>query len=302
MIIGSHVAMKAPKMLAGSAKEAHSYDANAMMIFTGAPQNTRRKDVSEMNIPEGQRLLKLYGIDHIIGHAPYIINLGNTVKLQNLTFGISFMKEEIKRCDALGIEALSFHPGAHLNQGPEVALKQIGHALNEIIEPNQKVSIAIETMAGKGTEVGITFEQIAEIFDNCQSNDKLSVTMDTCHMSDAGYDVKNDFDGVLNEFDHIVGLDKLSVIHLNDSKNERGSHKDRHEDIGFGTIGFDALNYVAHHPQLENIPKIMETPYVKRDENDKKRIAPFKPEIEMLRLNKFDPEMKTKLIQANQKS
>ncbi|AUI71271.1 deoxyribonuclease IV [Companilactobacillus alimentarius] len=302
MIIGSHVAMKAPKMLAGSAKEAHSYDANAMMIFTGAPQNTRRKDVSEMNIPEGQRLLKLYGIDHIIGHAPYIINLGNTVKLQNLTFGISFMKEEIKRCDALGIEALSFHPGAHLNQGPEVALKQIGHALNEIIEPNQKVSIAIETMAGKGTEVGITFEQIAEIFDNCQSNDKLSVTMDTCHMSDAGYDVKNDFDGVLNEFDHIVGLDKLSVIHLNDSKNERGSHKDRHEDIGFGTIGFDALNYVAHHPQLENIPKIMETPYVKRDENDKKGIAPFKPEIEMLRLNKFDPEMKTKLIQANQKS
>ncbi|MDT6951450.1 deoxyribonuclease IV [Companilactobacillus alimentarius] len=302
MIIGSHVAMKAPKMLAGSAKEAHSYDANAMMIFTGAPQNTRRKDVSEMNIPEGQRLLKLYGIDHIIGHAPYIINLGNTVKLQNLTFGISFMKEEIKRCDALGIEALSFHPGAHLNQGPEVALKQIGHALNEIIEPNQKVSIAIETMAGKGTEVGITFEQIAEIFDNCQSNDKLSVTMDTCHMSDAGYDVKNDFDGVLNEFDHIVGLDKLSVIHLNDSKNECGSHKDRHEDIGFGTIGFDALNYVAHHPQLENIPKIMETPYVKRDENDKKGIAPFKPEIEMLRLNKFDPEMKTKLIQANQKS
>ncbi len=118
-------------------------------------------------------------------------------------------------------------------------------------------------------------------------------------MSDAGYDVKNDFDGVLNEFDHIIGLDKLSVIHLNDSKNELGSHKDRHEDIGFGTIGFDALNYVAHHPQLENVPKIMETPYVKKDENDKKGIAPFKPEIEMLRAGKFDPEMKEKLIQNN---
>jgi apurinic endonuclease (APN1) len=209
------------------------------------------------------------------------------------------MHDEIKRADALGIEALSFHPGAHLKQGPDVALKQIGQALNEAIDPNQKVSIAIETMAGKGTEVGTSFEQLAEIFDNCANNDKLSVTMDTCHMSDAGYDIKNDFDGVLNEFDHIIGLDKLSVIHLNDSKNEPGSHKDRHEDIGFGTIGFDALNYVAHHPQLESVPKIMETPYVKKDENDKKGIAPFKPEIEMLRAGKFDPEMKEKLIQNN---
>ncbi len=296
MIIGSHVAMKAPNMLAGSAKEAHSYDANAMMIFTGAPQNTRRKDVSEMNIEEGKRLLKLYGIDHVIGHAPYIVNLGNTVKPEKLPFGISFMHDEFKRADALGIEAISFHPGAHLKQGPDVALKQIGQALNEAIDPNQKVSVAIETMAGKGTEVGITFEQIAEIFDNCQNNDKLSVTMDTCHMSDAGYDVKNDFDGVLNQFDHIIGLDKLSVIHLNDSKNEQGSHKDRHENIGFGTIGFDALNYVANHPQLENVPKIMETPYVKKDENDKKGVAPYKLEIEMLRAGQFDPEMKNKLI------
>ncbi|WP_125714137.1 deoxyribonuclease IV [Companilactobacillus kedongensis] len=295
MIIGSHVAMKAPKMLAGSAKEAHSYDANAMMIFTGAPQNTRRKDVSEMNIEEGQRLLKLYGIDHIIGHAPYIVNLGNTVKPENLPFGISFMHDEIQRADALGIEALSFHPGAHLKQGPEVALKQIAEALDEAIDENQKVSIAIETMAGKGTEVGINFEQLAMIFDHCQHNDKLSVTMDTCHMSDAGYNVKDDFDGVLNEFDHILGIDKISVIHLNDSKNNQGSHKDRHENIGFGTIGFDTLNYVAHHPQLEQVPKIMETPYVKKDENDKKGVAPYKFEIEMLRNQKFDPEMQNKL-------
>ncbi|WP_057879775.1 deoxyribonuclease IV [Companilactobacillus kimchiensis] len=298
MIIGSHVAMKAPNMLAGSAKEAHSYGANAMMIFTGAPQNTRRKDVSEMNIEEGQRLLKLYGIDHIIGHAPYIVNLGNTVKPEKLPFGISFMHDEIARADALGIEALSFHPGAHLKQGPEVAIKQIGQALNEAISSDQKVSIALETMAGKGTEVGITFEQLAEIFDNCQQNDKLSVTMDTCHMSDAGYDVKNDFDGVLNDFDHIIGLDKLSVIHLNDSKNEMGSHKDRHDNIGFGKIGFEALNYVANHPQLENVPKIMETPYVKKDENDKKGIAPYKAEITMLRAQEFDPQMREKLIKA----
>ncbi|MFD1418116.1 deoxyribonuclease IV [Companilactobacillus keshanensis] len=295
MIIGSHVAMKAPKMLAGSAKEAHSYGANAMMIFTGAPQNTRRKDVSEMNIEEGQRLLKLYGIDHIIGHAPYIVNLGNTVKPENLPFGISFMHDEIQRADALGIEALSFHPGAHLKQGPEVALKQIAESLDKAIDKNQKVNIAIETMAGKGTEVGINFEQLAMIFDHCQHNDKLSVTMDTCHMSDAGYNVKDDFDGVLNEFDHILGVDKISVIHLNDSKNDQGSHKDRHENIGFGTIGFDTLNYVAHHPQLEQVPKIMETPYVKKDENDKKGVAPYKLEIEMLRNQKFDPEMQNKL-------
>lgn len=298
MIIGSHVAMKAPKMLAGSAKEAHSYDANAMMIFTGAPQNTRRKDVSEMNIDEGKRLLKLYGIDHIIGHAPYIVNLGNTVKPQNLPFGISFMHDEIKRADALGIEALSFHPGAHLKQGPEIALKQIAEALDEAIDENQKVTIALETMAGKGTEVGINFEQLAMIFDHCQHNDKLSVTMDTCHMNDAGYNVKDDFDGVLNEFDHILGIDKISVIHLNDSKNEQGSHKDRHENIGFGTIGFDALNYVAHHPQLEEVPKIMETPYVKKNEDDKKGVAPYKLEIEMLRNQKFDPEMQDKLTKS----
>jgi apurinic endonuclease (APN1) len=296
MIIGSHVAMKAPKMLVGSAEEAHSYGANAMMIFTGAPQNTRRKDVSEMKIPEGQKLLKEYGIDHIIGHAPYIVNLGNTIKPDKLPFGISFMHDEFLRADALGIEAISFHPGAHLKAGADVALKQIGQALNEAIMPDQKVSVAIETMAGKGTEVGITFEQIAEIFDNCAQNDKLSVTMDTCHMNDAGYDVKNDFDGVLNQFDHIIGLDKLSVIHLNDSKNEMGSHKDRHTDIGFGTIGFDALSYVAHHPQFENVPKIMETPYVKKDENDKKGVAPYKAEIEMLRNNAFDPQMKENLL------
>lgn len=297
MIIGSHVAMKAPKMLVGSAEEAHSYDANAMMIFTGAPQNTRRKDVSEMRIDEGKKLLQEFGIEHTIGHAPYIINLGNTVKPENLPFAIEFMQGEMKRSDALGIEALSFHPGAHLGQGPDVALKQIAEALDQVILPDQKVSIAIETMAGKGTEVGTSFEQIAQIFDHCQKNDKLSVTIDTCHMSDAGYDIKNDFDGVLNEFDHILGLDKISVFHLNDSKNDQGSHKDRHDDIGFGTIGFDALNYVAHHPALEAVPKIMETPYVKKDENDKKGVPAFKEEIEMLRAQKFDPEMKNKLMQ-----
>ncbi|WP_099974821.1 deoxyribonuclease IV [Lactobacillus terrae] len=296
MIIGSHVSMKAPKMLVGSAEEAKSYEANAMMIFTGPPQNTRRKDISEMNIPAGKELIEKYGIEHVIGHAPYIVNLGNTVKPENLPFAISFIHDEILRADALGIEAISFHPGAHLGEGPEVALTQIAKSLDEAIIPDQKVSIAIETMAGKGTEVGITFEQLASILDQSKNSDKLSITLDTCHINDAGYDVVNDFDGVLNEFDKIIGLDKLSVVHLNDSKNEQGSHKDRHENIGFGTIGFDVLNYVAHHPQLEDIPKIMETPYVKADENDKKGLAPYKLEIDMLRNQKFNPNMKSDLF------
>ncbi|MGR3741743.1 deoxyribonuclease IV [Companilactobacillus sp. DQM5] len=294
--IGSHVGMKAPKMLAGSAIEAHSYDANSMMIFTGAPQNTRRKDISELNIDEGSRLIKEYGITDIIGHAPYIVNLGNTIKPESFKFGVDFMQGEIKRCDALGIQALSFHPGAHVGAGPEAALNQIAKGLNEVIASDQKVLIAIETMAGKGTEVGVNFEQLATILDKVTFNDKVAITFDTCHTSDAGYNIKDDFDGVLNEFDHIIGIEKIATVHLNDSKNPQGSHKDRHENIGFGEIGFDTLNYIAHHPQLESVPKIMETPYVKQDENDKKGVAPYKAEIEMLRNNKFDSDMKTKLI------
>lgn len=294
--IGSHVGMKSPDMLAGSAKEAHSYDANAMMIFTGAPQNTRRKDVSEMNIPEGEKLISEYGINDVIGHAPYIVNLGNTTKPESFGFGVDFMAQEIKRCDALGIQALSFHPGAHVGAGPEAALNQIAKGLNEVLTADQNVKIAIETMAGKGTEVGITFEQLATILDQIKLTDKVAITFDTCHTSDAGYNIKDDFDGVLNEFDHIIGIDRIASIHLNDSKNPQGSHKDRHENIGFGEIGFETLNYVAHHPQLEEIPKIMETPYVKKDDQDKVGVAPYKAEIAMIRAQKFDPDMKEKLL------
>lgn len=301
MILGSHTSMSGKKMLLGAAEEAASYGANTMMIFTGAPQNTRRKDPSQMNIPAGQEYMKEHGIDHLIGHAPYIINLGNTKKMDKYEFGIEFMKGEVGRCDALGIEAISFHPGAHVGLGVDSALKSVAAGLDEVMKTNPKVSVAIETMAGKGTEVGTTFEQLAKIIDLTPHNDNLSITFDTCHTSDAGYDIKNDFDGVLNQFDKIIGLDRLSVIHLNDSKNPCGSHKDRHTNIGFGTIGFDALNYVCHHPQLEDIPKIMETPYVMVDPDKKKSVAPYKAEIEMLKNQKFDPEMRDKLIAENKK-
>ncbi|MFD1466175.1 deoxyribonuclease IV [Lapidilactobacillus mulanensis] len=295
LLIGSHVSMSGKKMLVGAVEEAQSYHANTMMIFTGAPQNTRRKSTDEMKIPEGLALAEKAGIEKIVVHAPYIINLGNTIKPESLPFAIEFMQGEVQRADAIGAYAMSFHPGAHVGAGASAAITQVAHSLDQIIAADQHVSIAIETMAGKGTEIGRTFEEIASIIDQTQNNDQLSVTFDTCHTSDAGYDIKNDFDGVLNEFDHIIGLDRLSVVHLNDSKNVQGAHKDRHTNIGFGTIGFDALDYVAHHPQLTNVPKILETPYVGVTDDAKGTLSPYGSEIAMLRAQKFDPEMKEKL-------
>lgn len=294
MLIGSHVGMKAPNMLLGAAQEAVSYEANTFMIYTGAPQNTRRKDVSEMKIEEGKRFIKDHNLSHIVVHAPYIVNLGNTIKPENFSFGVEFLRGEVMRAAAVGADQITLHPGAHVGAGADAALQQIIKGLNEVITSDQIPQIAIETMAGKGTEVGITFEQLATIIDGVTNNDKLSVTFDTCHTSDAGYAIKDDFDGVLNEFDHIIGIDRLKVMHLNDSKNEQGSHKDRHANTGMGTIGFDTLNYIAHHPQLENVPKILESPYIKVD--DKHKVAPYGAEIAMLKQQQFDPSFVAKLI------
>lgn len=293
MLIGSHVSMKAPNMLLGSAKEAVSYGASTFMIYTGAPQNTRRKDLSEMKIDEGTAFIKEHGLTQIVVHAPYIVNLGNTIKPQNFEFGVEFLRQEVVRAQALGASQITLHPGAHVGAGTDAAIKQIIKGLNEVITPDQIPQIAIETMAGKGSEVGTSFEQLAEMIDGIRYNEKVSVTFDTCHTSDAGYPIRDDFDGVLNDFDHIIGLDRLKVIHLNDSKNEQGSHKDRHANIGMGTIGFNTLNYVAHHPQLLNVPKILETPYVQIDE--KHKVAPYGAEISMIEVGKFDPDFTNKL-------
>lgn len=296
MLIGSHVGMKAPNMLLGAAQEAVSYDANTFMIYTGAPQNTRRKDISEMKIDEGERYIAQHKVSHIVVHAPYIVNLGNTTNAKKFAFGIEFLRGEVMRATAVGAEQITLHPGAHVGAGAEAGLTQIIKGLNEVITTDQVPQIAIETMAGKGTEVGITFEQIATIIDGVTNNDKLSVTFDTCHTNDAGYDIKNDFDGVLNEFDHVIGIKRLKVLHLNDSKNEQGSHKDRHANLGMGTIGFNSLNYVAHHPQLTTVPKILETPYIKVD--DKHKVAPYRAEIAMIKQQKFDPQFVDKLVNA----
>ncbi|MFT8465502.1 MAG: deoxyribonuclease IV [Liquorilactobacillus satsumensis] len=294
MLLGSHVGMKGKEMFLGSAQEAAAYHATTFMIYTGAPQNTRRKPIAEMNIPAGKEFMQQHGLSNIVIHAPYIINLGNTKKPENFTFAVSFLHDEIERAEALGAKQMTFHPGAHVGAGAPAAIANIIKGLNEVLTPEQDLQIAIETMAGKGTEVGKTFEELAQIIAGVTYNEKLSVTFDTCHTNDAGYNVKDDFDGVLNEFDHIIGLDRLKVVHVNDSKNERGAHKDRHENLGFGTIGFSTLNYIVHHPQLAELPKIMETPYVGPDKNHK--YPPYAFEIEMLKTQTFDPEMKKKVL------
>lgn len=276
-------------MLLGAAQEAASYNASTFMIYTGAPQNTRRKALDEMNIPAGEAFCKENGLSDIVVHAPYIINLGNTIKPENFGFAVEFLRAEIVRAEALGATQITMHPGAHVGAGAEAAIQQIVKGLNEVLHPGQTAQIALETMAGKGTEIGRSFDEIAKIIDGVTLNEKLSVTLDTCHTNDAGYNVKEDFDGVLNEFDHIIGLDRLKVVHVNDSKNPMGSHKDRHENIGFGTIGFEALNKIVHHEALTKVPKILETPFVGEDKKNKK--APYGHEINMFRKQEFNPNV-----------
>ncbi|WP_152656231.1 deoxyribonuclease IV [Oceanobacillus sp. CFH 90083] len=294
--IGSHVSMNGKKMLLGSSEEAASYGANTFMIYTGAPQNTRRKPIEELNIEAGLEHMKAHGIADIVVHAPYIINIGNTVKPETFELGVNFLRREIERTEALGAKQIVLHPGAHVGEGPEKGIPKIIEGLNEVLEQKNDVQIALETMAGKGSEMGRTFEELAEIISGVTHNEQLSVCMDTCHIHDAGYDVVNDFDGVLNTFDKIVGLDRLKVVHVNDSKNDCGAHKDRHENIGFGYIGFDALHKVVHHPQLSELPKILETPYVGTDKKNKK--APYKYEIAMLREGDFQDNLKEIIMEG----
>ncbi len=294
MLLGSHVSMNGKKMLLGSSEEAASYGASAMMIYTGAPQNTRRKPIEELNIEAGKKHMQENGVKEVVVHAPYIINIGNTTKPETFQLGVEFLRSEIERTESIGATQIVLHPGAHVGAGTEAGLSKIIEGLNEVIDPDQNVQIALETMAGKGSECGRTFEEIANIIEGVTHNEKLSVCFDTCHTHDAGYDIARDFDGVLNTFDKVIGLDRLKVLHVNDSKNELGAAKDRHENIGFGYIGFEALNYVVHHPAFENIPKILETPYVGTDKKNKK--PPYRHEINMFKEETFNEDLKKELI------
>lgn len=292
--IGSHVSMSGKNMLLAASEEAVSYGSNTFMIYTGAPQNTRRKKIEDLNIEAGQAHMNANGIDEIVVHAPYIINVGNSVNPATFKLGVDFLRSEIERTHALGARQIVLHPGAHVGAGAEVGINKIIEGLNEVLEQDQEVQIALETMAGKGTECGRSFDELAKIIDGVTHNQHLSICFDTCHTHDAGYDIVNDFDGVLEQFDSIIGLERLKVLHINDSKNPVGASKDRHENIGFGHIGFEALSKVIHHPSLLNVPKILETPYVGEDKKYKK--PPYKFEINMLKEQTFDENLLEKIM------
>lgn len=282
--IGSHVGMAGKEMFLASVKEAHSYGANVLMLYTGAPQNTRRKEIKDLNIEAGWEYAKENGIDEIVVHAPYIINLANTVKPETFELAVEFLEKEIRRTAAMRSKILVLHPGSALDVGADAGIAQAVKGLNMVLDGNEdEVYIALETMAGKGSEIGRTFEELKMIYDGVHKKERLRVCFDTCHVNDAGYDIVNDYEGVFQKFDEVIGLDQIAVFHINDSLNPLGAHKDRHANIGAGTIGFETLHRIVHDPRFIKIPKILETPWLCAEGETKKTIPPYKEEIERLR-------------------
>lgn len=283
LLIGSHVSFKSSEQLLGSVKEAISYNSTCFMFYTGAPQNTKRCRLDYDLTLKAVNLLheNNISVENLVIHAPYIINLANNLNKDKYLFSINFLCEELNRANMLGIKRVVLHPGSFTSLSLDDGINNIINALNLVIKPNLDVSICLETMAGKGTEVGFKLEQIKRIIDGVKYNDKLMVCLDTCHLNDSGYDISN-FNKFLDEFDKIIGIEKIGCVHVNDSKNVLGSRKDRHENIGFGTIGFDSLINVIYNERIENVPKILETPYIN------KLYPPYKFEIDMIRKRKFN--------------
>ena len=289
LILGSHVGFKKDEQLLGSLKEALSYGANTFMFYTGAPQNTMRYPINEEKRDEALLMMREHDIDYskVVVHAPYIINLANDDEIK-FNFSVQFLKEEIARCNILGIKKMVLHPGSHVGLGIERGIESIIRGLNLILDGKYDVTILLETMAGKGSEVGSRLEEIKTIIDGVNDKEHIGLCIDTCHLSDAGYDLR-DFDKFLEEFDKIIGVDKIGCVHVNDSKNVFGLHKDRHENIGFGEVGFDTLMNVIYNKRIEEVPKILETPYVDRE------YPPYKYEIEMIKNRKFDLDLIKKI-------
>ena len=285
LIIGSHVGFKKDTQLLGALDETLSYNGNAFMFYTGAPQNTVRMPLNDDLTFKALEKMKENNIslDNVVVHAPYIINLANNKDLDKYNFSINFLKQECNRCTNLFVKKLVLHPGSHVGCGVNEGINNIINALNEVLKTSDTI-ILLETMAGKGTEVGKTLEEIKQIIDGVIYKDKIGICLDTCHLSDAGYDVSK-FDEILDILESYNLLDKVLCVHVNDSKNICGSHKDRHENIGYGTIGFDNLINIIYNKRLEQIPKILETPYI----ND---LPPYKEEIEMIKNKKFNPNLK----------
>ena len=281
LVIGSHVGFTKDKQLLGSLEEALSYGANTFMFYTGAPQNTARYPINDGLTLEALELMKKNNIDYskVIVHAPYIINLANDSDPDKFKFSVNFLIQEVERCDLLGIKYMVLHPGSHVGLGEKTGLHNIIRGLNQILDKG-KCNILLETMAGKGTELGRTIDEIKEIIDGVENKDRIGVCLDTCHLNDAGYDI-SEFDKYLDEFDKKIGLSYIHCIHINVSKNILWAHKNRHENIGYGTIGFDNLINVIYNSKKKNINRIIETPNVNE-------VAPYKFEIENIRKKEFN--------------
>lgn len=279
LILGCHVSYKNDTQLLGSTEEALRYGANTFMFYTGAPQNTKRGFIDDAITYKAYQLMKENNIalENIVAHAPYIVNLCNDEKFD---FSVDFLKQEVSRCHRLGITKLVLHPGASVGLDREYAINNIIKGLNLILDNNYNVTICLETMSGKGTEVGKTFEELKTIIDGVDKKEKIGVCLDTCHIHDAGYDISK-FDDVLDEFDQVIGLNYLKCLHINDSKNEQGAHKDRHENIGNGYLGFDNLISIIYNKRVLGIPMILETPYINKE------YPPYKEEIEMIKNKTF---------------
>jgi deoxyribonuclease-4 len=286
--IGSHVSFRKPLMYLGSFQEALSFNSNTFMIYSGAPQNTKRIDLKEAKIQE--TLIKMkknnWNTNDLVGHAPYIVNLANP-NIYKRQFAINFLTQEIYRFEKMKINTIVLHPGNAINKNKKESIYWIAEGINQIFKNtlNLSTKISLETMSGKGNEIGSSFEEIKNIIDLIENKKRISVCFDTCHTFDSGYDIKNNFDLIMEKFDYIINIKYLNVFHINDSKNNLGSKKDRHENIGFGQIGFDALIKIIFHPQFLKLPKIIETPFING-------ICPYKEEIKMIREKRINPNFK----------
>ncbi|MDD2409764.1 MAG: deoxyribonuclease IV [Bacilli bacterium] len=289
LVIGSHVSYGKNQLL-GCAKQAIAYGANTFMFYTGAPQNTIRTQVNKYLTIEAYKLMKENNIlaDKIICHAPYIINLANNIFPDKYEFSMKFLRTEIDRCNLLKVKYLIIHPGSAVKHEKDIALNNIINALNKVLKPEDDITILLETMAGKGTEIGINIEELKIILDGVLLKAKIGFCLDTCHLNDSGINISK-IDDYLNKFDSIIGLNKIKCIHINDSKNEIGFKKDRHANIGYGMIGFDNLINIIYHDKLKHIPKILETPHIEEK-------PPYKYEIEMIKNKKFNPNLMEDII------
>lgn len=290
LLIGCHVNYKKESQVLGCLEQALSYGANTFMFYTGAPQNTARGEIDLEKVEKAKEKMQKLGLDYskVIVHAPYIINLANNQDEIKYDFSIFFLKQELKRCEQLGIDKIVLHPGSHVGLGKEKGIENIVYALNEILK-DSNVTILLETMAGKGTELGSSLDEIKTVIEKVENKKRIGICLDTCHLNDAGYDVSN-FDKILDEIEEKIGLDYVRCIHINDSKNFLASHKDRHENFGFGTIGFQTLLDIVYNERLELVPKILETPYVEKE------YAPYKYEIDMIKKKKFNPDLIGEII------